>query len=358
MSEAAAYSRLDRLLHRLALGNRAVAEMTFDIEQARVKPDAAAVAEGRHVIVAGLARAGTTVLMRRFHASGAFRSLTYRDMPFVLAPGLWGQLSGRGRSATATAGERAHGDGVMVDADSPEGLEEVFWRVFAGADYLKADRLVPHRADAELIDAYRRFVGSVLASGTAAAATTVPGAPTRYLAKNNNSILRLPALVEAFPKALVLVPWRDPLDQAHSLLAQHRRFGDPAHDHPFTRAYMGWLGHHEFGPGHRPFRVGAVTSAPSTPPDTLDYWLGLWTEVYGWLAETAPAGVRFVGYEALCEDAGVWAGLAAAAELPVDFPGAEAFERRGASGEDGGADPALVAAARAVQTRLATLSAA
>jgi hypothetical protein len=79
----------------------------------------------KHVFIAGLARAGTTILMRRFYASQAFRSLTYRDMPFVLAPTLWRKLAAQSGRNLVTA-ERAHGDGILVDIDSPESFEEVF----------------------------------------------------------------------------------------------------------------------------------------------------------------------------------------------------------------------------------------
>ena len=109
-----------RLLHRLALGVRLLTEASFDMEQATQRPDASQVGDARHVFVAGLARSGTTVLLRLLHASGAFRSLTYRDMPFVLMPGLWSRFSGRRRVERR---ERAHGDGLMVDVDSPEALD-------------------------------------------------------------------------------------------------------------------------------------------------------------------------------------------------------------------------------------------
>ena len=88
----AAYSFLDQLLHRLALQVGPIAEMSFDIDQRMVDADPKEIVGERHVFVSGLARAGTTILMRRFHATGAYRSLTYRDMPFVLAPNLWRKL--------------------------------------------------------------------------------------------------------------------------------------------------------------------------------------------------------------------------------------------------------------------------
>ena len=83
------YGLLSRLLHRLALGVPAIAEASFDAEQALLGRQSIPAHGGRHVFVAGLARSGTTVLMRSLFETGEFCSLTYRDMPFVLAPGLW-----------------------------------------------------------------------------------------------------------------------------------------------------------------------------------------------------------------------------------------------------------------------------
>src|SRR3546814_6546092 len=95
---------------------------------------------GEHVFVTGLARAGTTVMLRHLHRSGAFRSLTYRDMPFVLAPNLWQRFSARWQERQEER-LRAHGDRLMVNADSPEALEEVFWRIFTGREYIRRDGL-------------------------------------------------------------------------------------------------------------------------------------------------------------------------------------------------------------------------
>ena len=61
-------------------------ETSFDIERARFARRAREAMQGPPVFVCGLARAGTTVFMRLLHASGAFASPTYRDMPFPLAP--------------------------------------------------------------------------------------------------------------------------------------------------------------------------------------------------------------------------------------------------------------------------------
>ncbi len=308
------YSATDRLLHRLALGRPAIAEMSFDMDQARGGLDIAGVTAARHVFVAGLARAGTTVLMRRFHASGAFRSLTYRDMPFVLAPRLWASVSGASRRATAVT-ERAHGDSLTVSADSPEALDEVFWRVFEGESYIQPDRLVPHRVGTDLVSKFRRYVAAVL-GGTGA---------SRYLSKNNNNILRLGTIRAAFPNALILIPFRNPADHAGSLLSQHVRFEGLHRDDPFAQSYMTWLAHHEFGSDHRPFVMAG--DRPAGSPLSVEYWLTIWCDVYEWLLETAPEDAVFVSYEALCDDPNVWNRLANAASVPVETISDGGFKR-------------------------------
>ncbi|MEJ8573161.1 sulfotransferase [Microbaculum marinum] len=314
------YSALDRLLHRLALNVAPVAELSFDIDQAaygRKKPDFG-VETKRHVFVSGLARAGTTVLMRRFHETGAFRSLTYRDMPFVLAPNMWKSMSAASRSP-AVSGERAHDDRLQVDVDSPESLDEVFWRIFTGDDYIRDGCLVPYMPDDEAVARFRRYVAAILPADRP---------DSRYLSKNNNNVLRLDGIRKAFPEALILVPFRDPVQQAASLRAQHARFIGLQRDDRFVRSYMTWLGHHEFGSDHRPFhlREGDRERLAAHSPDTLDYWLVNWTNVYGCLLESAPGSAVFVCYEDLCRDPAVWALLRTQAALDEDPVHMQPFE--------------------------------
>ena len=299
------YSFLERLLHRLALQYRPIAEMSVDIDQMTVRADPSQVVSQRHVFVSGLARAGTTVLMRRFHATGQYRSLTYRDMPFVLAPNLWRRLSGLSRRDIGRS-QRAHGDNLLVDADSPESLDEVFWRIFAGDEYLESDRLKPHAPDAEVVEKYVRYVNAILAANDPRI--------DRYLSKNNNNILRLGTLHRAFPNALLLIPFRNPVQHAQSLLRQHLRFSELQARDEFVLSYMTWLGHHEFGLDHRPFQFEGAAPAPYLPT-TLDYWLHLWCETYSWLERSKPAPAVFVCYEDFCMRPATWTGLAELAAI-------------------------------------------
>lgn len=246
------------------------------------------------MFVVGLARAGTTILMRLLHDSGAFATLSYRDMPFPLAPNTWARATARSRRDVVRA-ERGHGDGIDHDLDSPEAIEEVFWRMREGKRYIRADTLVAIPPVPETIAAFRDYVRLVL----------LRHGRTRYLSKNNNNILRLAALVDAEPTALIVHPFRDPLQQAASLRAQHRRAEALAFDDPFRSRYMRWLGHHEFGVDHRPFVIGSVaTREIAANPGSIDYWLARWIDVNTHLlAQPATIAARqvFVDYDALCE---------------------------------------------------------
>ena len=88
------YSLYDRLLHHLALGFPTVGKISLELDQALMSNEKIHMDE-RPVFISGLARAGTTILMRTFYGTGLFRSLTYRDLPFVLMPGIWKKISVR-----------------------------------------------------------------------------------------------------------------------------------------------------------------------------------------------------------------------------------------------------------------------
>ena len=285
------YSRSSRVLHQMALSGNIVPELTYDLEQRvyhRTIPD---VRVQKHVFVAGLARSGSTILMRKIYDSGQFCSLTYADMPFVLAPNLWCKITSVSSRKTKMQ-ERAHGDGLNVDIESPEALEEVFWRVFCGDAYIRKKFLIPMQGSDIVQRQFVKYVESVLRKCNS-------GERRRYLSKNNNNILRLSTIASAFPSAVILIPFRSPLQHAHSLLEQHKRFTERQKEDQFERRYMDWLVHHEFGLNHKPFIFGdgAMLSANRM---SLDYWLELWVSTYGFLLENHPQEAVFVSYEELC----------------------------------------------------------
>ncbi len=288
------YGLVDRLLHRVALGSTRVAEVFHEVERNRYLKDAPE-DQGGHVFVTGLARAGTTILLRELYATGHFGSLLYADMPFVLAPNFWASVS-RGVRKPFAPTERAHGDGIAINLDSPEAFDEVFWRVFHGKSYIRPDALLPHSPRAQAIARYRDYIRLVLRRS----------GKRRYLSKDNNNILRLGALAEAMPDCTFLLVIREPQAHADSLLRQHRRSARTSD--PFERDYLRWLAHHEFGADHRPFRF---PDSPDGDPDRLDYWLATWLACYRALEPVADAhpNIRVVPYERLCAGPRTWAAI-------------------------------------------------
>lgn len=329
----------ERLWQRVALGQRAVLEVSFDIERARFRPWED---DQLPVFIAGLARAGTTILTRLLHEHHGFASLTYRDLPFPLAPNSWGAVSARLQRHVERA-QRGHGDGIEHDLDSAEAIEEVFWRHHEGQHYLRPEGLMPVPPTEETVEAFRDYVGLVRRRQGGA----------RYLSKNNANVLRLPALIEAFPHAVLVHPFRDPLQQARSLLNQHRMAVELARQDPFRRDFMRWLGHHEFGMDQRPFLFPDHPGMAENR-DHIDYWLSLWISVHGaLLAQDAAVGRRqiFIDHDALCAAPDRHAGKLGAA-LGLSGPLATKGLRTIVGRSVQGADPALVDRAMVLHRRL------
>jgi hypothetical protein len=237
-------------------------------------------------------------------------------MPFVLMPNLWKKISYLSYKP-AIKGERAHGDGMLVDYDSPEALEEVFWRIFTGQEYIRENKLIAMTAGDEIVDKFRLYIAAIVAKQNKC-----------YLSKNNNNILRLSLIRKAFPKAVIVVPFRDPLAQADSLLRMHQRFTAEQKKDKFFLKYMTWLSHHEFGYDHRPF---CFTEHSLEYSDTtkLDYWLEIWLSTYSWLYKNAQQEVIFISYETLCEDLDkAWAKLARLAGISQEVKEADQISLR------------------------------
>ena len=289
MSEG--YSAIDRFLHRIALDNPELQLSLADMENRIHAPRLKSIGVARPVFVTSLPRAGTTFLLEALCRTGAFASQTYRDMPFVLCPLLWNAIS-RGFQSRTDKRERAHGDGMLVGFDSPEAFEEVLWKAFWAEKYQKTEIRLWGAADrnAEFEEAFENQMRKVVALRS-------QGAPLRYVSKNNANIARLPLLTTLFPDCTILIPFRNPVDHASSLLRQHRNFLALHARDRFAQRYMEWIGHYEFGNAFRPI---AFEGAGAGDPETLDYWLHYWDRAFRHILQNAPAQVTFVDFDALC----------------------------------------------------------
>jgi sulfotransferase family protein len=277
------------------LGNKIIPEASFDFEQLIYQKNTINQTHSRHVFIAGLARSGTTFLMRQLYLEGSFCSLTYRDMPFVLAPNFWRSLSKFSKRKKELK-ERAHQDGILVNFDSPEALEEVFWSTFCEEQYIYDDQLIPMQADEDIIKKFQAYISIILKNDP----------DKRYISKNNNNILRLGSIARAFPKSIILIPFREPIQHISSLMKQHENFKRKHEENPFSIKYMRWLVHHEFGVDHRPFIFGD-DRLNEYHIENMNYWLQLWINTYGYILKEMPSQATLLGYEKLCVNSGnIW----------------------------------------------------
>lgn len=252
-------------------------EMSFDLEQSFFLEESSPIKDN-HIFVTGLARAGSTILLKTIHASQEFASLTYADMPFVLAPNLWGKLNPTTKHSKVQ--ERAHGDGIMVSTDSPEAFEEVYWQTFTKQD---------------ASDQFKNYIHLILRKYK----------KKRYLSKNNQNVVRLEEINKLLPLSTILIPFREPLQHANSLLNQHLRFSENQRKDKFIRDYMDWIGHREFGLSYCPIKIRGMSHKD---PNLLNHWLEQWHFLYSNLFRNfkEQKNFIFVCYESLCSDDSVW----------------------------------------------------
>ena len=271
------YSWLQQKLHQLALSSQFMREVTFDVESSAISINQT---NDNHVFVSGLARSGTTILLNAIYESDEFASLSYRDMPFVLAPNLWSKLSFNKKDIDLV--ERAHGDGIKVSSESPEAFEEVFWMTF-------------NENDEDAQEKFKTYVQLI----------NKKYQKERYLSKNNQNIRRLELISNTFPNSKILIPFRNPLQHAYSLFSQHQRFIEDSKKDKFISNYMKWIGHTEFGPNYIP--IHNIKLSFKNDLD-INHWLEQWYRTYQNCYETLKnkGNIYFICYEKLCSSKEYW----------------------------------------------------
>lgn len=292
------YALIDRIVHRLAFDGGIAQQMLCDLETRFFEETIARQSVESPVFVTALPRAGTTLLLEILSGHPEAVTHTYRDMPFVLSPLMWRKLTGRFRVPLSRR-ERAHSDGMMVDADSPEAFEEVLWLNLFPEFYEECGISLwqddPSRFREPLVGLIQRLIAS---RGSDGAATL------RYVSKNNANIARLPALRNAFGDAHFVVPLRHPLDHAVSMHRQHMHFLEIHSESDFAVSYMRDIGHFEFGAVHRPILFDGMPEViENRRPETLDYWIAYWTCAYRHLARLED--VLFIDMESFTKGARV-----------------------------------------------------
>jgi len=289
------YSPIDKFLHYTFLGNKNIAKFLFNLELFFNKRKIKNVKEAnlKNVYISGLARAGTTVLMQYLGQLPEFKSLSYKNLPFLFMPKTGLKVVSKKEKQEI---ERFHQDGIKHSIESYEALEEPFWRNYIGQEYIFDKTIQKHEVDKKVYEKYVAFRKLVASDKI-------------YLAKNNNHLLRAESLAELDRsngiETITIIPFRDPYEQAKSLLKQHVLLSDLQKEDEFTLDYMDFLVHHEFGLHTKaPLLNSEVIIINNHTKDKLDYWLEIWYSYYNEMYKqfSEKEGFCFFCYETFVND--------------------------------------------------------
>ena len=243
------YSFIHQLLHEIFLGNKLIKKSIFEIEKIIFlkKND---IKNNKHIFITGMPRSGTTALLNVLNKKNDLCSLKYKNMPFVMGP----NISKIFKSKKIIKSERYHKDNIFIDLDSPEAFDEIFFLTYK-------NNIV--------FDELTNFISLVLSSNH----------KERYLSKNNNNYLRINDLKSIFPNSAFIIPVREPLQHSFSLLTQHINFIKLQTKENFVLKYMNYLGHYEFGMGHKSW----FKSIHYIDKFNINYWLEQWYLYYSFI---------------------------------------------------------------------------
>jgi hypothetical protein len=255
----------------------------------------------RPIYVAGIARAGTTILLELLARHDQVATHRYGDFPGQFVPYWWNRHRWSGAT---TPRERAHADRLQVTSDSPEAMEEPLWMAFFSQlhDPAVGNMLDANTENSAFEEFYRDHLRKLL----------LIREKTRYVAKGNYNFTRFQYLQKLLPSARFVAVVRNPRDQIASLIKQHRLFSAGEQAYPRALAHMQRVGHFEFGIDRRPLNVGT-----NDAEQVADLWqqgeevrgtARYWASIYGWFADRLHSdpqladSVLVIRYEDLCSD--------------------------------------------------------
>ena len=240
------YNKFEIFLDDIFLGKKIILKSIYELEKLfflkKVKYH-----ENKHIFITGLPRSGTTALLNFLDSFDGLDSLKYRNMPLVLSP----NFSKIFKKKKNQSQERLHKDNIYINLESPESFDEVFFKNFNEKEI-----------ELELLN----FINLILNSNNS----------NRYLSKNNLNYKRIELIRKILPNSLFLIPIRNPIQHAYSLLNQHHNFKKIHKTSNFSKRYMKYLGHEEFGDIHTHWNVPKNFAEL----DTLNYWLEQWKLFY------------------------------------------------------------------------------
>ena len=273
---------MNKLFHRIVFGFPNLNKLFYEFEKKEAK-----IQSFERIIISGLARSGTTSLLRELVNNDFACSLTYRNMPLILAPKVQNLLNYFSKS-NENSFERSHGDGIMINGYSSEAFDEVFFQVYEGNSYIFKNQLNEYHS--KYVNDYIDYINYFLNFNN----------KNIYICKNNNHIIRLPQIIES-KKFKIFITFRNPLTHVYSLANQDLIHKNLQIKNNFILDYMNYLGHYEFGRNIKYFNFY------NSKLNILDYvgndfWLVMWINYYDYLLTLLKKydNINLVSFEDWC----------------------------------------------------------
>ena len=287
------YSKLDLFLHQQFLGRNNLTK--FFIDRLLKENYEYKCSEYDYIFITGLARSGSTAMLNKIYEQTNISSFLYSHMPFILIPELINIYKKFSIKKNISKQERFHNDGIFIDLDSPECLDEVFWRNIDIKPY-KANKFKPYIVTHKICNAYGFLIRKL---------SEVEN-NKRMVIKNNNNHFRLESLLKEFNNSTFIYMFRDPFSQACSLLKQHKNFIDLQIKNKKIINYMNLLGHHEFGKNIKPFvYLENDDWFLNISPLNINYWITQWIKAHEWILNKQFFNNKnffLINYEKVCDD--------------------------------------------------------
>jgi len=259
------------------------------------------------IYVTGLARSGTTVVLEMLNQHRDLASHRYLHMVVPYVPNWFQKLADNVPIMTAPS-ERLHKDGLFVNKNSPEAVEEIFWqRYFDNAlDESLSNVLDVSTSNPQFESFYRTNIKKLLLNRKA----------ERYLAKNNYNVTRMEYLLHLFPDAKFVLMIRNPFDHIASLAKQDQIFKEMETDEPRLLEWTKLIGHREFGSAKVCInvdnyeRIQTIRSKWNNKETYVEGWAIYWASIYERVHKTleknpiVKKAALVVRYEDMCDSPG------------------------------------------------------
>ncbi|MHA1199871.1 MAG: sulfotransferase family protein [Candidatus Heimdallarchaeaceae archaeon] len=191
------------------------------------------------IYVVGLSRAGTTITVEMLseHPDVAFHKHIHLMDPFM--PQIVHNIAKFLPFIFKKKVERVHRDGLAINRDSPEAVEEMLWMRFF--DGLHDEKLSYIKGTETSNPKFEKFYSESIKK------LMISQKSTRYVTKNNYNITRMEYLQKLYPNAKFVLIVRNPINHIASYIKQEKIFLDMEVTNKKIRDWITIVGHVEFG---------------------------------------------------------------------------------------------------------------